>query len=126
MGKAIVLDYGLQMTGLSGWLASRQARRAYNDGSPPGDREMPAVSMLGSRPKVIVTETLDSPVGPLMAGATDDGVCMLEFAGLRSEAQVDAIARQFQAEIAAGEHPLLEQLRAELDEYFAGRRRGFT
>src|SRR5947209_18413982 len=87
---------------------------------------MPAVSILASRPKVIVTETLDSPVGPLMAAATDDGICMLEFAGPRTEMQTEAISRCFGAEVMDGEHRYLDQLEAESREYFAGERREFT
>src|SRR4051812_17350533 len=73
----------------------------------------------------IRTTTLDSPVGPLMAGACDDGICMLEFAGLRSDIQEETPARRYGAEFVAGRHRFLDQLRGELGEYFAGRRREF-
>jgi O-6-methylguanine DNA methyltransferase len=61
-----------------------------------------------------------------MAGATDDGICMLEFAGVRSEGQAEALARLFRAEVVSGEHRFLDQLQDELADYFAGRRREFT
>jgi AraC family transcriptional regulator, regulatory protein of adaptative response / methylated-DNA-[protein]-cysteine methyltransferase len=74
----------------------------------------------------IATTTFDSPVGPLTAGATDEGICLLEFAGPRSESQANEFARLFDAEVAEGEHRFLDQLQEELSEYFAGERREFT
>jgi O-6-methylguanine DNA methyltransferase len=70
--------------------------------------------------------TFDSPVGPLTAGATDEGICLLEFNGPRSDSQVSELARLFDAEVVAGDHPFLKQLQSELSEYFAGERREFT
>jgi AraC family transcriptional regulator, regulatory protein of adaptative response / methylated-DNA-[protein]-cysteine methyltransferase len=74
----------------------------------------------------ITTTTIDSPVGPLTAGATDDGICLLEFTGPRSESQIDSLASLLSADIADGEHPILDRLQIELDEYFGCRRRQFT
>jgi AraC family transcriptional regulator of adaptative response/methylated-DNA-[protein]-cysteine methyltransferase len=74
---------------------------------------------------VIVTE-IDSPVGVLVAGATDHGVCLLEFRDREIlEAQV-AKVRARVGPTGSGTHPLLDQLHAELLEYFEGRRRDFT
>jgi AraC family transcriptional regulator of adaptative response/methylated-DNA-[protein]-cysteine methyltransferase len=55
---------------------------------------------------------VESPLGPLVAGATDHGICFLEFAD-RGEG------------IAPGEHEHLGRLKTELAEYFAGSRREF-
>jgi AraC family transcriptional regulator, regulatory protein of adaptative response / methylated-DNA-[protein]-cysteine methyltransferase len=69
---------------------------------------------------------LESPVGPLVAGATDEGICLLEFSDRRMlEAQLDSVRRRFGPAL-PGTHPLLDQLRSELAEYFAGARREFT
>jgi AraC family transcriptional regulator of adaptative response/methylated-DNA-[protein]-cysteine methyltransferase len=69
---------------------------------------------------------MESPIGPLVAGATDQGVCLLEFSDRRMlEGQLESV-RQRLGSVLPGTHPLLEQLRAELAEYFAGRRREFT
>jgi O-6-methylguanine DNA methyltransferase len=73
----------------------------------------------------ITTSVIDSPVGPLTAGATDEGICLLEFAGPRCDMQTDALLKVFDAEIELGEHRLLDQLAGELDEYFAGKRGAF-
>jgi AraC family transcriptional regulator of adaptative response/methylated-DNA-[protein]-cysteine methyltransferase len=82
---------------------------------------MPAIA---TAPQLITTTTIDSPVGPLAAGATDEGICLLEFAGPRSESQMAALAHHY-GEIQSGEHRFLDRLRVELPEYFAGRRQEF-
>jgi len=42
----------------------------------------------------VVTTSLDSPVGPLLVGATDDGICLLEFAEpARQQVQLAALRR---------------------------------
>ena len=80
-----------------------------------------------SRSTDLVTVTwLESPVGPLVAGATDRGVCLLEFSDRRMlEAQLASV-RQLLGPVLPGTHLLLEQLRSELGEYFAGTRSEFT
>jgi len=77
--------------------------------------------------KRIVTAMLESPVGPLLASATDEGICLLEFADrqlLRSN--LERLRKLFDCAVVPGAHPLLDQLRRELGEYFAGRRRQFS
>jgi len=74
----------------------------------------------------IVVTWLTSPVGPLLAAATDVGVCMLEFADRRGlETQVKAMRRRLNRVIVPGMNAQLEQLGAELREYFDGKRKEF-
>jgi len=69
---------------------------------------------------------LESPVGPLLAGATERGVALLEFTDRRAlESQLDVLRRRLGRPLVPGAHPHLERLRAELAEYFEGRRRAF-
>jgi AraC family transcriptional regulator of adaptative response/methylated-DNA-[protein]-cysteine methyltransferase len=69
---------------------------------------------------------IESPIGPLVAAATDAGICLLEFSDRRKlETQFRTLRQRFGA-ILPGHHPLLEQLERELKEYFAGARREFT
>ncbi len=76
---------------------------------------------------VVHTRSIESPLGPLVAGATDDGVCLLEFADRRAlQRQVAVLKRRLGAAVLPGENAHLVRLAAELDEYFAGRRRAFT
>lgn len=70
---------------------------------------------------------LRSPLGPLVAGASAKGVCLLEFTDRRMlEAQLSAIGRLFGGQAVPGTNDHLERLREELDGYFAGRLRRFT
>jgi len=86
-------------------------------GAPPGK----------SRSSDVVTVSwIESPLGPLVCAATDAGVCLLEFSDRRKlETQFETLRHRFGA-ILPGNHPWLDQLRSELGEYFAGKRREFT
>jgi AraC family transcriptional regulator of adaptative response/methylated-DNA-[protein]-cysteine methyltransferase len=68
-----------------------------------------------------------TPIGELIAGATDTHLVMLEFQFRRMfPSQIERIERFFDGRFEEGETPVIEQLRSELDEYFAGTRREFT
>ncbi|PKO19161.1 MAG: cysteine methyltransferase [Chloroflexi bacterium HGW-Chloroflexi-10] len=68
-----------------------------------------------------------SPFGPLMAAASDTGICLLEFGDRRMlETQFERLKKYFQAEITPGEHPYLETLNRQLEEYFLGQRQKFN
>jgi AraC family transcriptional regulator, regulatory protein of adaptative response / methylated-DNA-[protein]-cysteine methyltransferase len=70
---------------------------------------------------------VDTPLGPMVAGATEEGVCLLEFTDRRMlEAQLDTVRRRFGTALVPGENTHLRQLRTELTEYFDGRRREFA
>jgi AraC family transcriptional regulator, regulatory protein of adaptative response / methylated-DNA-[protein]-cysteine methyltransferase len=74
----------------------------------------------------VTVSWLESPLGPLVAGVTDGGVCLLEFSDRQKlEAQLDSLQQRF-GRVLPGSHPLLDQLRSELAEYFAGSRHEFT
>ena len=76
-------------------------------------------------PAVILSE-IDSPVGILVAGVTDEGVCLLEFQDRELlETQIGKV-RERVGQTGPGSHPLLARLGAELHEYFRGARRDFS
>ncbi|UCG33608.1 MAG: methylated-DNA--[protein]-cysteine S-methyltransferase, partial [Phycisphaerales bacterium] len=75
----------------------------------------------------IRTAPLESPVGPMIAGATDAGVCLLEFADRRALArQIETLKRRLGGTMIPGDNDHLVRLGAELAEYFAGQRRQFS
>lgn len=75
----------------------------------------------------IVVTWMESPIGPLLAAATNDGVCLLEFTDRRMlEAQFATLRRRFKTAIVPGENQHLSALKQELTEYFAGTRKKFS
>ena len=105
-----------------GWGSHSGFRTAFGKlaGAPPGEA---ATAPAGS---LIRLTWLETPVGPLVAGATDDAVCLLEYPDRRMmERQLDTLRRRFGRPLAPGDSPLFAPLRAQLDEYFAGRRTAF-
>jgi AraC family transcriptional regulator of adaptative response/methylated-DNA-[protein]-cysteine methyltransferase len=76
--------------------------------------------------EAVALEWIASPVGPLIAGATGEGVCLLEFSDRRMlEGQLKTLRRRLGAPLVPGRNRWLDQLRQQLDEYFAGRRQDF-
>jgi AraC family transcriptional regulator, regulatory protein of adaptative response / methylated-DNA-[protein]-cysteine methyltransferase len=70
---------------------------------------------------------LRSPLGPLIAGATTDGICLLEFTDRRMlEAQFDVLRKRFAVPLVPGSNRHLETLEAEIAAYFAGTLRQFS
>ena len=76
--------------------------------------------------ETVLLDWIASPVGPLVAGATGEGLCLLEFSDRRMlEAQLATLRRRFAAPLVPGRNRWLDALRGQLDEYFAARRRRF-
>ena len=77
--------------------------------------------------RTAVLDTIETPLGPMAAAATDDGICLLEYTDPhRLEAQVAGLRRRVAPLIVDGDHPHLEKLRRQLVDYFAGGLKQFT
>ena len=73
----------------------------------------------------IVTAEWDSPLGALFVGATEEGICCLEFDGDTSaDGRRAALSKTFARPVVSGHNAHFDSLRNELDDYFAGRRGG--
>lgn len=82
---------------------------------------------LTKKEKVITINRIVSPLGPMIAGATDEGICLLEFIDRRMlETQFKRLRSFFKAEFIPGTHELFAQLSEELDAYFAGKLQYFS
>lgn len=69
---------------------------------------------------VAVTRIL-TPLGPMVAAASDEGLCLLEFADRRMlETQLKRLATRLSGVFAPGSHPHLDSIEKELDAYFSG------
>lgn len=87
-------------------------------GRPPG---------AGRELSMVVTRPIESPLGPLVAAANDEGVCLLEFADRPAlERQLKTLRRRLDCAIVPGSNRHLDLLADELGRYFAGRRGEFT
>jgi methylated-DNA-[protein]-cysteine S-methyltransferase len=65
----------------------------------------------------------DTPVGRLLVGVSELGLCRVHF-DPEPEAELERLARQFGPRVLRSPQAL-DRVRAELDEYFAGRRHAF-
>ncbi len=75
---------------------------------------------------VTVTRVL-TPLGPMLAGATDKGLCLLEFTDRRMlETQIKRLRKLLDCVIAPGSNPHIAQLDDELKRYFEGTLKEFT
>ena len=114
-GTAIV-DVGLD----HGWESLSGFREAFGRlvGEPPGRGR--------GRVPIHLARIL-TPLGPMIAAATDDGICLLEFADRRMlPLQLRRLARFVGGVPAPGGHPHLATLEVELEAYFRGERREFA
>lgn len=76
--------------------------------------------------RLIVTTRILTPLGPMLAGASEDGICLLEFVDRRMlETQLKRLNKYLNAEIVPGFSKHFEALNSQLEEYFSGQRRHF-
>lgn len=74
----------------------------------------------------IVATLIPSPLGPLLAAATEDGLCMLEYADRdKLPKQAADLSRFYGRPVVPGRNEHIDQIDRELTEYFAGDRKGF-
>ena len=84
-------------------------------------------TMLQSRDRTVIrTAKIPTPLGTMLAGATNNGICLLEFVDSeRVERQLRRLRKLLQAEVTTGKDHHFSALSIELGEYFAGTRKEF-
>jgi AraC family transcriptional regulator of adaptative response/methylated-DNA-[protein]-cysteine methyltransferase len=115
-GGAGTLDAGLD----AGFDSSSGFREAFQRvfGVPPGRAHDRAV---------LVATSIDTPLGPMVAIAGDEGLELLEFVDRRAlERELAVMKRRLDSAIVPGEHPVLAATTMQLGEYFEGTRHEFT
>lgn len=76
---------------------------------------------------VIHIVRITTPIGPMFACATQQGVCLLEFTDRRMlETEFRDICKRLNGVILPGNNPHLDHLQSELEEYFCRKRQKFT
>jgi AraC family transcriptional regulator, regulatory protein of adaptative response / methylated-DNA-[protein]-cysteine methyltransferase len=81
----------------------------------------PPAAQVQSPVRQCLTSTIETPLGPMMAAAIDEGLCLLEY-GVpeRLASQMSRLSRVFGATPLAGQHEHLAHAKDELGRYFAG------
>jgi len=76
--------------------------------------------------KCLVADEIATPLRPMLAVASERGICLLEFLDRRAIAtELRDLRARFRAAIMPGSNECIERLRAELQEYFRGTLRRF-
>ena len=71
--------------------------------------------------------TIATPIGEMIAAATNTHLVLFEFSHRHMlPLQLQRLRAAVGTELVEGESPIIDQLRGELDEYFAGTRREFS
>ena len=74
---------------------------------------------------VVLTRVL-TPLGPLIAGATEEGLCLLEFAEHpQLKTRINRLCKEIHCVVTPGENAHINRVQHELDEYFSGKRIDF-
>lgn len=74
----------------------------------------------------ILTTVIATPIGNLLAGVTDKGVCLLEFTDTnRVEMQLSRLEKGFSATTEEGDRAVFSRLHKELEAYFKGELKDF-
>lgn len=75
---------------------------------------------------MIKTTRINTPLGEMIAAATNEGICMLEFADcVKLSKELSELKKLLNSDIRQGRNIHLRHLKKQLKEYFAGRRTEF-
>jgi len=75
---------------------------------------------------IITINRIPTPLGPMMIGVTDGGLCLLEFTDRRMlETQIETLKKRFNANMVTGKHDTIDRVEKQLNEYFEGSRKDF-
>jgi AraC family transcriptional regulator of adaptative response/methylated-DNA-[protein]-cysteine methyltransferase len=76
---------------------------------------------------MIKTIKIETHLGEMIAGATEDGICLLEFSNRRMlPTEYKDLARYLKTIVQEGENQHLNSVRQQLEEYFIGSRKEFS
>jgi len=74
----------------------------------------------------IISGKIQTPLGEMLACVSDNGLSLLEFTDRKKyDRQISGLEKYLNIEVIPGNHPFLEQVTNEMNEYFAGKRKGF-
>jgi AraC family transcriptional regulator of adaptative response/methylated-DNA-[protein]-cysteine methyltransferase len=75
---------------------------------------------------VLFTKRIDTPLGVMLAAATDEGICVFDFEYRKMINEIlNRVIRLLDAEVHEGEHEHFKVLEQQMKEYFEGERKEF-
>lgn len=85
-------------------------------------KQLIGISPRQSKSQTIISITrIITPLGPMIAGATDKGLCLLEFFDRKMlETQLKRLTKLLNARFIPGQHSIFESLEKQLNQYFKG------
>lgn len=111
-----VLDAGLE----HGW----ESASGFQEAVRRWLGETPRAAAAG---RTVYLERLATPLGTMLAGATDNALCLLDFADRRQlETQLRSLRRKLSCRFLPARHEIIRRAEIELDEYFNAGRRTFS
>jgi AraC family transcriptional regulator, regulatory protein of adaptative response / methylated-DNA-[protein]-cysteine methyltransferase len=76
---------------------------------------------------MINTITIETPLGEMVAGSTEEGICLLEFTDRKMlPTEYKDLIRLLKTTMEEGDNVHLKTLKKQLNEYFCGKRKEFT
>jgi AraC family transcriptional regulator of adaptative response/methylated-DNA-[protein]-cysteine methyltransferase len=76
---------------------------------------------------MIITTTIETEIGVMIAGAVDNGICLLEYSDRKMlTTEYKELIKYFKMPIVGGENEYTSLLREQLSEYFEGNLREFS
>jgi AraC family transcriptional regulator of adaptative response/methylated-DNA-[protein]-cysteine methyltransferase len=77
--------------------------------------------------RVIMITRIPTPLGPMLAGADDEGISLFEFVDRKMlPTQLKRLSKSMQADLIPGSSPHFDTLNRQMLEYFNGTRKKFT
>lgn len=76
--------------------------------------------------QIVTINRIETPLGPMMVGVTDEGLCLLEFTDRKMlETQLKTLKKRMNVALVSGQHPMIELVSSQLQAYFDGKRKVF-
>lgn len=90
-------------------------------------RNVTGMSPSQSKNRSLITlRQFSTPLGPMYAGVSETGLCLLEFTDRKMiDAQIEQLQKTMNASFIVGRNALLDRVEQQINEYFNGERRSF-
>ena len=128
--RALRLNHAIGLIKHDSSITETAFESGYESLSGFGDafKKLIGMSPKNSKSTTLVTlNRLLTPLGPIIVGATDKGICLLEFNDRRMlETQLRRLTKLMNATFVTGEHHHFIRLNQELKQYFLGKLQEFS